>query len=27
MIESGDVFVAISYSGSSEELLEIVPPG
>src|SRR5947207_8236876 len=24
-IESGDVFVAISYSGSSEELLEIVP--
>src|SRR5438445_595344 len=25
MIESGDVFVAISYSGSSEELLEIVP--
>jgi arabinose-5-phosphate isomerase len=25
MIESGDVFVAISYSGSSEELLAIVP--
>jgi arabinose-5-phosphate isomerase len=25
MIESGDVFIAISYSGSSEELLEIVP--
>ncbi|MFN2644152.1 MAG: SIS domain-containing protein [Burkholderiales bacterium] len=25
MIESGDVFVAISYSGSSEELLSIVP--
>jgi arabinose-5-phosphate isomerase len=25
MIEAGDVFVAISYSGSSEELLSIVP--
>jgi len=25
MIESGDVFVAISYSGASNELLEIVP--
>ena len=25
MIESGDVFIAISYSGSSQELLEIVP--
>jgi arabinose-5-phosphate isomerase len=25
MIENGDVFVAISYSGSSEELLQIVP--
>jgi arabinose-5-phosphate isomerase len=25
MIESGDVFIAISYSGSSEELLEIIP--
>ncbi len=25
MIESGDVFIAISYSGSSDELLEIVP--
>ncbi len=25
MIESGDVFVAISYSGSSDELLDIVP--
>lgn len=25
MIESGDVFIALSYSGSSEELLEIVP--
>jgi len=25
MIESGDVFIAISHSGSSEELLEIVP--
>jgi len=25
MIEAGDVFVAISYSGSSEELLQIVP--
>jgi arabinose-5-phosphate isomerase len=25
MIESGDVFIAISYSGSTEELLEIVP--
>jgi arabinose-5-phosphate isomerase len=25
MIEHGDVFVAISYSGSSEELLQIVP--
>ena len=25
MIESGDVFIAISYSGSSEELLQIVP--
>src|SRR5919108_1274084 len=25
MIESGDVFVAISYSGASEELLQIVP--
>src|SRR5258706_834338 len=25
MIEAGDVFIAISYSGSSEELLEIVP--
>ncbi|MGQ0654942.1 MAG: KpsF/GutQ family sugar-phosphate isomerase [Betaproteobacteria bacterium] len=25
MIESGDVFIAISYSGSSAELLEIVP--
>jgi arabinose-5-phosphate isomerase len=25
MIESGDVFVAISYSGSSEELVQIVP--
>jgi arabinose-5-phosphate isomerase len=25
MVESGDVFVAISYSGSSDELLEIVP--
>jgi arabinose-5-phosphate isomerase len=25
MIESGDVFIAISYSGSSEELLDIVP--
>src|SRR3954454_3627312 len=25
MVESGDVFIAISYSGSSEELLEIVP--
>jgi arabinose-5-phosphate isomerase len=25
MIESGDVFIAISYSGASDELLEIVP--
>jgi arabinose-5-phosphate isomerase len=25
MIENGDVFIAISYSGSSEELLQIVP--
>src|SRR3954471_2650246 len=25
MVEGGDVFIAISYSGSSEELLEIVP--
>ena len=25
MVESGDVFIALSYSGSSEELLEIVP--
>ena len=25
MIQSGDVFIAISYSGSSEELLDIVP--
>jgi arabinose-5-phosphate isomerase len=25
MIEDGDVFIAISYSGSSEELLQIVP--
>jgi len=25
MVEAGDVFIAISYSGSSEELLEIVP--
>lgn len=25
MIESGDVFIALSYSGSSEELLDIVP--
>src|SRR5437667_8687778 len=25
MIEAGDVFIAISYSGSSEELLSIVP--
>jgi arabinose-5-phosphate isomerase len=25
MIESGDIFIALSYSGSSEELLEIVP--
>jgi arabinose-5-phosphate isomerase len=25
MIENGDVFVAISYSGASEELLQIVP--
>jgi len=25
MIESGDVFIAISYSGSSEELVQIVP--
>jgi arabinose-5-phosphate isomerase len=25
MIESGDVFIAISYSGSSEELLDIIP--
>ncbi len=25
MIEKGDVFIAISYSGSSQELLEIVP--
>jgi arabinose-5-phosphate isomerase len=25
MVESGDVFIAISYSGSSAELLEIVP--
>jgi arabinose-5-phosphate isomerase len=25
MIEGGDVFIAISYSGSSEELLQIVP--
>ena len=25
MIERGDVFIAISYSGSSEELLQIVP--
>src|SRR2546423_6615770 len=25
MIEAGDVFIAISYSGSSDELLEIVP--
>jgi len=25
MVESGDVFIAISYSGSSDELLEIVP--
>jgi arabinose-5-phosphate isomerase len=25
MIESGDIFIAISYSGSSEELLDIVP--
>jgi arabinose-5-phosphate isomerase len=25
MIESGDVFIAISYSGASEELLQIVP--
>ena len=25
MVEAGDVFIAISYSGSSEELLDIVP--
>jgi arabinose-5-phosphate isomerase len=25
MIEAGDIFIAISYSGSSEELLDIVP--
>ena len=25
MVDSGDVFIAISYSGSSEELLDIVP--
>ncbi|HEX4927127.1 MAG TPA: KpsF/GutQ family sugar-phosphate isomerase [Burkholderiales bacterium] len=25
MVESGDVFIAISYSGASEELLDIVP--
>ena len=25
MIEAGDVFIAISYSGASEELLDIVP--
>jgi arabinose-5-phosphate isomerase len=25
MIESGDVFIAISYSGSSDELLDIIP--
>ena len=25
MVESGDVFIAISYSGASDELLEIVP--
>jgi arabinose-5-phosphate isomerase len=25
MIESGDIFIAISYSGASEELLQIVP--
>ena len=25
MVEAGDVFIAISYSGSSEELLQIVP--
>src|SRR3954447_16597877 len=25
MVESGDVFIAISYSGGSEELLDIVP--
>jgi arabinose-5-phosphate isomerase len=25
MIESGDVFIAISYSGSSEELVQLVP--
>ena len=25
MVEAGDVFIAISYSGASEELLEIVP--
>ena len=25
MVEPGDVFIAISYSGSSEELLDIVP--
>ena len=25
MVENGDVFIAISYSGSSEELLQIVP--
>ena len=25
MVESGDVFIAISYSGASEELLQIVP--
>src|SRR5512147_1114033 len=25
MIEAGDVFIAISYSGSSDELLDIVP--
>src|SRR5689334_1868857 len=25
MVESGDVFIALSYSGSSDELLDIVP--
>ena len=25
MVEAGDVFIAISYSGASEELLQIVP--